>query len=47
MESIVLVLSVVALFAIGYFAVDILIPDPRKLRQRRKRRRSKKTDRFK
>ena len=47
MESIVLVISVVALFAIGYFAIDIRIPDPRKLRQRRKRRRSKKTDRFK
>ena len=47
MESIVLVISVVALFAIGYFAIDIIIPDPRKLRQRRKRRRSKKTDRFK
>ena len=47
MESIILVISVVALFAIGYFAVDILIPDPRKLRRRRKRRRSKKTDRVK
>ena len=47
MESIILVISVVALFAIGSFAVDILIPDPRKLRQRRKRRRSEKTDRFK
>ena len=47
MESIVLVISVVALFAIGYFAIDILIPDQRKLRQRRKRRRSEETDRFK
>ena len=47
MESIILVISVVALFAIGYFAADILIPDPRKLRRRRKRHRSKKTDRFK
>lgn len=39
MESIVLIISVAALFAIGYIAVDVLIPDPKKLRRRRKRRR--------
>lgn len=39
MESLVLVISVIALFVIGYIAVDVLIPDPRKLRRRRNRRR--------
>ncbi len=33
MESLVLVISVIALFAIGYIAVDVLIPDPRKQTQ--------------
>ena len=38
-ESVVLVISVLLLFAIGYVAVGVLIPDPRQLRKRRKRRR--------
>ena len=38
-ESIVLVVSVILLFAIGYVAVGVLIPDPRSIRRRRKRRR--------
>lgn len=41
MESIILVISVVALFAIAYFAVDILIPDPRKLRRYNRKQRKK------
>ena len=36
-ESVVLVISVILLFVIGYVAV--VIPDPRKIRKRRNRRR--------
>ena len=46
-ESVVLVISVILLFVIGYVAVGVLIPDPRKIRKRRNRRRkSKNTARF-
>lgn len=38
-ESVVLVISVILLFVIGYVAVGVLIPDPRKIRKRRNRRR--------
>ena len=44
-ESVVLVISVILLFVIGYVAVGVLIPDPRKIRKRRNRRRKKKTHR--
>ena len=40
-ESVVLVISVILLFVIGYIAVGVLIPDPRKLRKRRNRRRNR------
>ena len=36
-ESVVLVISVILLFVIGYVAVGVLIPDPRKIRKRRNR----------
>lgn len=39
MESLVLIISIILLFIIGYIAVGILIPDPKKLKKRRKRRR--------
>ena len=38
-ESVVLVISVILLFVIGYVAVGVLITDPRKIRKRRNRRR--------
>ena len=38
-ESVVLVISVILLFVIGYVSVGVLIPDPRKIRKRRNRRR--------
>ena len=41
MESLVLVISVIALFAKGYIAVDVLIPDPRKLRRYNRKQRKK------
>ena len=40
-ESVVLVISVILLFVIGYISVGVLIPDPRKLRKRRNRRRNR------
>ena len=38
-ESVVLVISVLLLFVIGYIAVGVLVPDPRRLKRRGKRRR--------
>lgn len=35
-ESVVLVISVILLFVIGYVAVGVLIPDPRKIRKQQK-----------